>query len=85
VNLETFRRPPREYGILPFWFLNGELAPDEMRFQLKEFRQQGMPGIILHGRYGLEMPISAKPTWSASALPSKKLRSLGCRPGSTMR
>jgi hypothetical protein len=56
VNLENFRRPPREYGILPFWFLNGELAPDEMRFQLKEFREQGMPGIILHGRYGLEMP-----------------------------
>ena len=51
-----FRRPPREYGILPFWFLNGELDPDEMRLQLREFRDKGMPGIILHGRYGLEMP-----------------------------
>src|SRR5215217_6721797 len=53
---ESFREPPREYGILPFWFLNGELDPDEMRFQLRELREKGMPGVILHGRYGLETP-----------------------------
>lgn len=56
IHPENFRSPPREYGILPFWFLNGALEPDEMRFQLREFREKGMPGIILHGRYGLEMP-----------------------------
>lgn len=56
VNLSNFRNPPREYGILPFWFLNGELDLDEMRYQLKEFREKGMPGIILHGRFGLEIP-----------------------------
>ena len=56
VDLATFRDPPREYGILPFWFLNGELEPDEMRFQLAELRDKGMPGIILHGRFGLETP-----------------------------
>ncbi len=55
-DLEHFQRPPREYGILPFWFLNGELEPEEMRLQLREFHDKGMPGIILHGRYGLEMP-----------------------------
>ena len=27
-----------------------------MRWQLREFREKGMPGIILHGRYGLETP-----------------------------
>jgi hypothetical protein len=27
-----------------------------MRVQLREFRDKGMPGIILHGRYGLETP-----------------------------
>jgi hypothetical protein len=56
VSLEQFRNPPRSYGILPFWFLNGELEPNEMRRQLQEFRAKGMPGLILHGRYGLEMP-----------------------------
>ncbi len=54
VNRDHFDKPPREYGILPFWFLNGELDLEEMRFQLREFRAKGMPGIILHGRYGLE-------------------------------
>ncbi|HEU0193470.1 MAG TPA: glycosyl hydrolase [Gaiellales bacterium] len=56
VNEETFARPPREYGILPFWFLNGDLDPDQMRAQLREFADKGMPGIILHGRFGLEVP-----------------------------
>ena len=55
-TIETLRNPPREYGILPFWFLNGELDPDEMRWQLRELREKGMPGIILHGRFGLELP-----------------------------
>ncbi len=54
INPANFNKPPREYGILPFWFLNGELDLDEMLYQLREFREKGMPGIILHGRYGLE-------------------------------
>ena len=54
VDAERFREAPREYGILPFWFLNGELDPDEMRWQLRELREKKLPGIILHGRYGLE-------------------------------
>ncbi len=54
VNRDNFKMPPRDYGILPFWFLNGELDPQEMLYQLREFRDKGMPGIILHGRYGLE-------------------------------
>ena len=54
IDKENFSKPPRDYGILPFWFLNGELDPQEMLYQLREFRDKGMPGIILHGRYGLE-------------------------------
>jgi hypothetical protein len=56
LDLDTFREPSREFGILPFWFLNGALDPDEMRFQLKELHDKGMQGVILHGRFGLEMP-----------------------------
>jgi len=56
TTIETFREPSRDFGILPFWFLNGELDPDEMRFQLGELRDKGMQGVILHGRYGLEIP-----------------------------
>lgn len=46
ANPERFREPPREYGILPFWFLNDELDSHEMRLQLRELRDKGMPGII---------------------------------------
>jgi alpha-L-rhamnosidase len=56
TTIETFRDPSRDYGILPFWFLNGELDRDEMRFQLAELRDKGMQGVIFHGRFGLEMP-----------------------------
>jgi hypothetical protein len=56
LGLDSFRTPSRDYGILPFWFLNGELDPEEMRYQLRELRAKGMQGVILHGRFGLEMP-----------------------------
>src|SRR5438034_7751046 len=56
LDAETFRTATRDFGILLFWFLNGELDPNEMRYQLRELREKGMPGLILHGRFGLEMP-----------------------------
>ncbi len=56
ITADNFRHPPREYGILPFWFLNGKLDPAELRFQLGELRDKGMAGVVLHGRYGLELP-----------------------------
>ncbi|MGH2806737.1 MAG: glycosyl hydrolase [Actinomycetota bacterium] len=56
MSRQAFTEPNRDFGILPFWFLNGELDPDEMRYQLSELRAKGMQGVVFHGRYGLEMP-----------------------------
>jgi alpha-L-rhamnosidase len=56
LDSRAFRTPNRDFGILPFWFLNGELNEDEMRWQLRELRDKGMQGVVFHGRYGLEMP-----------------------------
>jgi hypothetical protein len=53
---DNFKNPPRELGILPFWFWNGELDPDEMEWQLKEYKDKGIPGVFLHGRFGLKVP-----------------------------
>lgn len=53
---ENFTHPPQELGILPFWFWNGELDPDEMEWQLKEYKNKGIPGVFLHGRFGLKVP-----------------------------
>jgi hypothetical protein len=74
---ETFRAPSRDFGILPFWFLNGELDPDEMRFQLKELRDKEMQGVILHGRYGLEVPYIGETYLERIKLAVEEARRLG--------
>lgn len=52
----NFKTPPRELGILPFWFWNGELDPQEMEWQMREYHSKGIPGIFIHGRFGLKVP-----------------------------
>lgn len=56
---ENFTNPPIELGILPFWFWNGELTPEEMEWQLKEYKNKGVPGVFLHGRFGLKVPYAS--------------------------
>jgi len=74
---KTFREPSRDFGILPFWFLNGELDPQEMRFQLGELRDKGMQGVILHGRYGLEVPYIGETYLDRIALAVREAKRLG--------
>jgi hypothetical protein len=57
VNGETltednFKNPPPELGILPFWFWNGDMDEEEMEWQLKEYKDKGIPGLFIHGRFG---------------------------------
>ncbi len=77
LDTERFRRPPAEFGILPFWFLDGELDPAEMRFQLGELRDKGMAGVILHGRFGLEMPYLGRRYLERIRLASEEAARLG--------
>lgn len=73
----AFEHPTREFGILPFWFLNGELDPEEMRWQLRELASKGMHGVILHGRYGLEMPYLSGRYLERVRLAADEARGLG--------
>src|SRR5438067_6853695 len=73
----AFASPTREFGILPFWFLNGELDPGEMRWQLRELAAKGMHGVILHGRYGLEMPYLSERYLERIRLAAGQARELG--------
>ena len=75
----TFRDPSRDFGILPFWFLNGELDPDEMRYQLGELRAKGMQGVVLHGRFGLEMPYVGEDYLDRIALAAEEAERLGLK------
>ncbi|MCU7497326.1 MAG: hypothetical protein HF314_18045 [Ignavibacteria bacterium] len=52
---ESFKNPPKEMGILPFWFWNGEMDEKEMEWQMKEYHDKGIPGLFIHGRFGEEI------------------------------
>lgn len=56
LTKENFSSPPLELGILPFWFWNGEMNEQEMEWQLREYKAKGIPGLFIHGRFGLKVP-----------------------------
>ena len=56
LTKENFNTPPRELGILPFWFWNGDLDLQEMEWQMREYHRMGIPGVFIHGRFGLKVP-----------------------------
>jgi len=60
LTRENFTTPPMKMGILPFWFWNGELRNDELEWQMREYKDKGVEGIILHGRFGLKVPYLSK-------------------------
>lgn len=51
--LAQFRDPPREFGMMPFWFWNDDLDENEIRRQIQEFHAKGFGGFIPHARTGL--------------------------------
>ncbi len=53
---KNFKDPPKEMGILPFWFWNGAMDEKEMEWQLREYRDRGITGLFIHGRFGLKVP-----------------------------
>ncbi len=52
LTKENFKNPPKELGILPFWFWNGEMDEKEMEWQMREYKSKGIPGFFIHGRFG---------------------------------
>ncbi len=52
---KTFQDPPREYSAAPFWFLNDELDPENLRRQLQMMEEKGIYECIAHPRKGLNI------------------------------
>jgi len=50
------------YRNVPFWVWNGELDPQEVRRQIREFKNVGLAGFFIHGRTGLITPYLS-PRW----------------------
>lgn len=53
LSHEKFAVPSKEFGIMPFWFWNGEMSYEEIEYQLKEFKDKGCPAIYIHARFGV--------------------------------
>ena len=54
--LESSQTPAAEWRSAPFWALNGNLEPEEIRKQIRGFHANGLGGFYLHARTGLETP-----------------------------
>ena len=52
LTREDFARTIPEFGIMPFWFVNGRMEYDEMEYQLRQYKAKGIPGIYIHARFG---------------------------------
>jgi len=50
---ERFLNAPRDYTLIPFWFLNDDLEEVELRRQLDDFAAHGVYGVVPHARMGL--------------------------------
>lgn len=51
--IEMFSDPPREFGVIPFWFWNDDLEEAELVRQLRLFHEAGFGGVMPHARIGL--------------------------------
>jgi len=51
---QQFCDPPREYTLIPFWFLNDDLNKEELCRQLDDFAAHGVYGVVPHARMGLD-------------------------------
>jgi len=77
LTLENFKNPPKEMSILPFWFWNGELDEAEMEWQLKEYKAKGIPGLFIHGRFGLKVPYLSDEWFERVKFAVKKGKEIG--------
>ena len=50
---EQFVNAPREYTVIPFWFLNDDLTDEELKRQIDDFEAHGVYGFLPHARIGL--------------------------------
>ena len=53
IDYAAFVNPPDQYRSHPFYSLNDELEPEELRRQIHGFKQAGFGGFYLHSRPGL--------------------------------
>lgn len=56
----AFKNPSAKYRGKPFWAWNGKLDVEEVRRQIRLFKQMGLGGGFMHSRVGLATPYLSK-------------------------
>ncbi len=51
---KSFKQPPSEYSMIPFWSWNGTLKPEKLTWQIDQMQEKGISGAFLHARAGLD-------------------------------
>jgi len=77
LTRENFSDPPKEMGILPFWFWNGDLEEQEMLWQMREYYDRGIRGLFLHGRFGLTVPYLSDEWFERTKFVVEKAKDIG--------
>ncbi|MCR5717107.1 MAG: hypothetical protein K6G23_09705 [Lachnospiraceae bacterium] len=55
---EALQDPSAEYTPMPFWFWNDELSQEEILRQMREMKDKGVDGFVIHPRKGLPRSIA---------------------------
>lgn len=58
-----FRNPPRSYSVMPYWYWNGRITPEETRRQIREMIGQGVYQAIVFPWDGMEVPYLSEAYW----------------------
>ena len=48
--IRNIKKPPRGYGLVPFWFWNDKLDTKHLLWQIDEMYEKGAEGFIIHAR-----------------------------------
>ncbi len=73
----NFLTPPQSYGLLPLWDLNNDLPPEDIQWGLAEQAKQGVAGVFLHPRSGMEVEYLSEDYWRAIESSIEECKSLG--------
>ena len=69
--------PTMRNRIKPFWFWNGEMKEEEIDFQLKEMKEQGIGGAFICARQGQKVPYLNKKWYDKVAFACEKAKEYG--------
>ena len=58
--IDGFQDPPVENRPRPFWFFNGDMDREEIKYQIMEMKKKGLGGFFLCARQGLRVPYLSK-------------------------